>query len=127
MAAVHRRGQGREVRPELRHGPAALLKRVFPQRTRPPSTERRPRGPHRLQGFLARWNRAVFASCHAERGALCSFHGHQALVLFAPSTVIGTVSTTTCFLTAIRIDPLLHFLSTEWSRSDPDLGLTKWG
>jgi hypothetical protein len=36
-----------------------------------------------------------------KRGALCSFHGHRATVLFAPSTVIGTVSNPVCFLDAI--------------------------
>ena len=32
-----------------------------------------------------------------QRGTLCTFHGYPALVLFAPSTAIGTDSTTTCF------------------------------
>jgi hypothetical protein len=45
-----------------------------------------------------------------QRGALCTFHGHPALVLLAPSTAMGTVSTTTYFLTAIPLLLLLLLL-----------------
>jgi hypothetical protein len=64
--------------------------------------------------------------CRAKRGALCTFRSHPAPVLLALSTVIGTDSTPSVF-SRFRIRPSSTFLSTEWSRSDPDLGRTKWG
>ena len=41
--------------------------------------------------------------CRAERGSLCTFQRYRALVLLAPSAVMGTVRTTTCFSYAIPI------------------------
>ena len=71
--------------------------------------------------------------CRAERGDLCTFHSYRHQVLLAPSTFMGTDSTTTCFFLRFRIvsPPALSLRSgavvilTSASRSGGEVRITE--